>query len=119
MQAFTLVCEFMYTAEIEALEDAEVAINVWMVGSALFVRGLPDYVFAKLLEALPSARLDILPGVVRQALAAWELGAGLGPLVQQQAARILQVVNELLLCKMQARSLACAAAAACWWRVRG
>lgn len=44
MQAFTLACEFMYTGGIEELEDAEVAINVWMVGAALEIHGLTRYV---------------------------------------------------------------------------
>jgi hypothetical protein len=101
VQAFTLVCEFMYTGMIENLEDAEVAINVWMVGSALFVRDLSDYVFKKLLEALPSSRLRILPGVVRQALGAWSLAQTLGPDLEEQGILILHSVMELLMCKMQ------------------
>ena len=43
VQAFTLACEFMYTGSIEALEDAEVAVNVWMVGASLQIHGLPRY----------------------------------------------------------------------------
>lgn len=43
VQAFTLACEFMYTGAIEALEDAEVAVNVWMVGVSLAIHGLATY----------------------------------------------------------------------------
>jgi hypothetical protein len=91
----------MYTGMIENLEDAEVAINVWMVSSALFVRDLPDYVYKKIGEALPGTPLRILPGVVRQALSSWSLAQSLGPGPQEQGANILHSVMELLMCKMQ------------------
>jgi hypothetical protein len=103
MQAFTLTCEFMYTGQIDALEDAEVAINVWMVSAALCVRGVPDYVYSKIQELLPGAPLHLVPGVVRQALAAAALGETLSAGAQAQSGAVLQAVMELLLCKLQAR----------------
>lgn len=104
MQAFTLACEFMYTAEIEELEDAEVAINVWMVASALVIRDLPRYVHARVLQLLPAAHLQLMPGLFRQALAAWQLSRSSRPEMEEQGSGILQAVLELMMCKLQART---------------
>jgi hypothetical protein len=54
LQAFTLACEFMYTGKIDSLEDAEVAANVWMVGTALMIHELPQYVYRKCAPRLHS-----------------------------------------------------------------
>lgn len=102
-QAFTLACEFMYTAEIEELEDAEVAINVWMVASALVIRDLPRYAYGKVRELLPSSHLHILPGLFRQAHAAWQLSRSARAEMEEQGSSILQAVLELMMCKMQVR----------------
>lgn len=103
VQAFTLACEFMYTAEIEELEDAEVAINVWMVASALVIRDLPRYVHAKVLQLLPAAHLHLVPGLFRQALAAWHLCRSSRPDMEEEGASIMQAVMELIMCKLQVR----------------
>lgn len=102
-QAFTLACEFMYTADIEDLEDAEVAINVWMVASALVIRDLPRYVHARVLRLLPEAHLHLLPGLFRQALAAWNLSRSSRPEMDEQGSSIMQAVLELIMCKLQVR----------------
>eukprot|EP00892_Ulva_mutabilis_P005119 jgi/Ulvmu1/297/UM001_0301.1 len=100
-EAFTLACEFMYTAEIDELEDAEVAINVWMVASALSIRNLPAYAHGKAMQLLPAAHLHLLPGLFRQAHAAWQLSRSAKLDMEEQGATILHAVVELMMCKMQ------------------
>jgi hypothetical protein len=105
VQAFTLACEYMYTGRIEALEDAEVAINVWMVASALVISSLPQYVHKRILEILPTSHLHILPGVFRQANAASILSRASTREMEEQGSAILQTVMEYILCKLQVRTL--------------
>jgi hypothetical protein len=103
VQAFMLCCEFMYTGNVDVLEDAEVAINVWMVASALQIRGMPDYIIEKLPEVVVVARLHLIPGLVRQSISAWDLSRSLGAEAQEQGDQILHFVMEFILCQMQAR----------------
>lgn len=93
----------MYTATIDSLEDAEVALNVWMVASALYIRDLPDFIFSKLPEVLRNASLPMFPGLIRQMMAAWDLSRALNATAQEQGDRVLQEVMQFVLCKLQVR----------------
>jgi hypothetical protein len=118
MQAFTLACEYMYTGKIETLEDAEVAINVWMVASSLLIRDLPKYALRRIMEILPSSHIHIIPGIFRQAFAAWQLSKGTGMShtgthADEEGASILQAVMEFILCKLQVSHAAASHLPAC------
>ena len=105
LQAFTLACEFMYTGKILALEDAEAAMNVWMVGTALKIQGLAAYSLQSIPDLLYRTPLDCFPVVIQQAVAARQLGLESGDSMSiEESHTIIKAALDFLLCDLQVRS---------------
>lgn len=104
VQAFWLACEFMYTGKILEIKDAEVAMNLWMIAGSLQIHGLPAYALQSVTGLLTQTETKKIPDVVRQAIAAWQLGEALGQGTAGDGYWLLKSTIEFVLCDLQVRS---------------
>lgn len=103
MQAFKLSCEFMYTGAIELVEDAEVAINLWMMAGVLQIANQTAYAIRHVNALLTKTPLEFVPALVTAAISAWQLGERLGGNMASEGYQMLKSVMDFVLCDLQAR----------------